>query len=68
MGVSPPSVDTLQYDANDAVSSVEVVSGYKVTLYDNADCTGASKTFTANAEYVGDDFNDKASSVVVAKV
>jgi hypothetical protein len=60
--------DTLRYEANDAVSSVKVVSGYKVTLYDNADCTGASKTFTADTEYVGDDFDDKASSVVVAKV
>jgi hypothetical protein len=37
------------------------------TLCNGSDFTGASKTFTASVEYVGDDWQDKASSVIVEK-
>ncbi|MBP5318529.1 MAG: RICIN domain-containing protein [Paludibacteraceae bacterium] len=45
------------------VSSLKVQPGYKVTLFTNADFTGSKKTFTANSNYVGDDWNDKAKSI-----
>ena len=53
---------------NDTVSSLQVAPGYTVTVYTDADFGGASKTFTADAPYVGDDFNDKTSSVTVTAV
>jgi hypothetical protein len=60
--------DTLRESLDNAVSSIKLDQGYKVTLYDSNDFSGASKTFTASVEYVGDDWQDKASSVVVEKV
>jgi len=56
---------------NDLISAIHL-PGYrskrvKVVLWENADCTGNSKTFYSNPKdvdwrvYVGDDFNDKAS-------
>jgi hypothetical protein len=62
------STDLLVESINDAVSSVKLDPGYKVTLYDHGDFSGASKTFTASAEYVGDDFENKTSSIVVEKL
>ena len=50
---------------NDTVSSLLVASGYSVTVYTDRDFGGASKTFTTDTPYVGDDFNDKISSVRV---
>jgi hypothetical protein len=50
---------------NDTVSSLKVSAGYTVIVYTDANFAGASKTFTADAAYVGDDFNDKISSVRV---
>ena len=50
---------------NDTVSSLLVAVGYSVTVYTDADFGGASTTFTADTPYVGDDFNDKISSVQV---
>ena len=47
------------------LSSLKVPSGYKVTLYENGGFQGKSKSFTSNAEWVGDDFNDIASSVKI---
>ncbi|MEV6048369.1 peptidase inhibitor family I36 protein [Streptomyces xanthochromogenes] len=51
--------------SNDAVSSIQVPSGWTVTLYADAGLQGASKTFTSDTAYVGDDFNDTASSIKV---
>ncbi|MEU9087950.1 hypothetical protein [Streptomyces sp. NPDC048357] len=48
------------------VSSIKVATGYAVTLYSERDLTGDSKEFTADAAYVGDDFNDRASSLKVS--
>lgn len=50
------------------LSSVKVPSGYKVTLYDGDNFTGTSLTLTANTNYVGSDFNDKTTSLIVEKV
>ena len=52
---------------NDARSSLKVNSGYKVTLYDNAGFNGTSKAFTGDASYVGDEMNDKTSSIKIEK-
>jgi hypothetical protein len=50
---------------NDAISSIKVPTGWKVTLYADAGFRGASKTFTSDTAYVGDDLNDRTSSIKV---
>ena len=45
------------------ISSLKVTKGFKITLYENADCTGNSKSWTSDASFVGGDWNDKACSV-----
>lgn len=45
------------------VSSLKVTKGFKITLYENADFTGNSKSWTTDASFVGGDWNDKACSV-----
>ena len=45
------------------ISSLKVTKGFKVTLYENADLTGGSKSWTSDASFVGEDWNDKASSL-----
>ena len=52
---------------NDVISSLKVNSGYKVTLYNNAGFKGTSKAFTGDASYVGDEMNDKTSSIKIEK-
>ena len=52
---------------NDAISSLKVNSGYKVTLYNDEGFNGTSKTFTGDASYVGDEMNDKTSSIKIEK-
>jgi hypothetical protein len=52
---------------NDDLSSIRVSSGYKVTLYEHDNFTGASLVLTAdNACLVGAGWNDRASSLRVA--
>ena len=51
---------------NDDISSLKVPSGYKVTLYDNSGFGGDSRTYTSDASYVGDDFNDRCTSIKVS--
>ena len=51
---------------NDDISSLKVPSGYKVTLYDNSGFGGESRTYTSDASYVGDDFNDRCTSIKVS--
>ena len=53
---------------NDVISSLKVPSGYKVTLYNDADFKGDKKEFTSDASYVGDDLNDKTSSIKIEKI
>ena len=45
------------------ISSLKVTKGFKITLYENADFTGNSKSWTTDASFVGGDWNDKACSV-----
>ena len=48
---------------NDDISSLKVMPGFKVTLYYDDNFGGTSGVFTADANYVGNDWNDKASSI-----
>jgi len=50
---------------NDALSSLQVTDGLEVTLYQQANFKGTAKVFTKNTPFVGADFNDKTSSIVV---
>lgn len=52
----------------DTVSSLLVAPGYRVTVYTDPDFGGTNTTFSADTPYVGDDFNDKISSVEVTKI
>ena len=45
------------------ISSLKITKGFKITLYENADFTGNSKSWTTDASFVGGDWNDKACSV-----
>ncbi|MBN1598767.1 MAG: family 16 glycosylhydrolase [Bacteroidales bacterium] len=54
---------------NDDISSVQVQSGYQVTMYQHWDFTGNMLTKTSNDDcLVNDGFNDDISSVVVSQV
>ena len=53
---------------NDQISSLRVSDGYKVTIYDDEGFKGKSKEFTSDASYVGDEMNDKTSSIKVEKI
>jgi serralysin len=50
---------------NDTLSSLRVPSGMRVILYEHAGFTGRSKEFTKDTPQVGDDFNDKTSSLEI---
>ena len=52
---------------NDQISSLRVSNGYKVTIYDDEGFKGKSKEFTSDASYVGDEMNDKTSSIKIEK-
>lgn len=50
---------------NDQLSSLKVPAGMKVTLYEHGGFQGRTKVFTQDSQYVGDDFNDRTSSLIV---
>jgi hypothetical protein len=50
---------------NDVLSSLKVPQGLKVTLYEHGIDLGRSKVFTADASWVGNDFNDVTSAIKV---
>ncbi|BAY91283.1 MULTISPECIES: glycoside hydrolase family 19 protein [unclassified Tolypothrix] len=50
---------------NDSISSLKIPVGMKVTLYSDTHFSGTNKTFTADTPYVGDDFNDRTSSIII---
>ncbi|MDB9451849.1 hypothetical protein [Dolichospermum circinale] len=50
---------------NDVLSSLKVPTGYQVILYEDADFTGKAKMFRQHSGCVGNDFNDKTSSIEV---
>jgi len=52
---------------NDDISSIRVTSGYKVTLYEHDNFTGATLVLTAdNSCLVGAGWNDRTSSIKIA--
>lgn len=67
LGLGSYDIDQLTI-GNDQVSSVKVPEGLRVTLYEHANFRGNHKTFTSDTSYVGDDFNDKTSGILVEKV
>jgi hypothetical protein len=59
-----PSIEEQFGEMNDAVSSIKVYGGTKVTLYQDRDFKGNSKVVAADAPKLPD-FNDKASALKV---
>ena len=47
------------------MSSLEVTPGFKVTIYEYDNFNGKSKSYIASESYVGEDWNDKMSSLKV---
>jgi hypothetical protein len=52
---------------NDKISSIKLPSGWKVTVYENHHFTGNSLEITSNKNSMGDDWNDKISSIIIEK-
>jgi len=50
---------------NDKLSSIQIPSGMKVTVYEDENFRGNSKTFTANVPCLDSNWNDMTSSLVV---
>ncbi len=50
---------------NDIISSIKIPTGVIVTVYEHADFEGKTKLLTEDTTYIGKDFNDKTSSIVV---
>ena len=51
--------------ANDDITSVKVKPGYKVTFYEDDNFGGAVKEVTGELAYLGDDWNDRPSSMKI---
>ena len=47
------------------MSSLKVTPGFKVTIYEDDNFTGKSKSYIASESFVGEDWNDKMSSLTV---
>ena len=60
-------ISKLEGELHDSISSVKVSGGVEGILFQNKNYGGKSMTFTKNTAWVGDDFNDKASSLKVKK-
>lgn len=52
---------------NDQLSSVKVPKGFKVVLYEHANFSGETMELSKNTEFVGEEFNDLTSSIVVTE-
>lgn len=50
---------------NDSLSSMKIPSGMRVTLYEHENFRGRTKVFTSDTTYVGDDFNDLTSAILI---
>jgi hypothetical protein len=53
-------------EGEDTVSSVRIPDGWTVCLYEDPNFKGRSKLLTSSTDYVGDDFNNITSSLIVA--
>jgi hypothetical protein len=62
-----PNIDDYFYDYL-GVSSLRVSPGYVVVLYEDPNYGGRSMTFSGDVEWVGDDFNDLASSLRIIAI
>ena len=67
LGVGKYDINDLTI-GNDQLSSLKVPEGLRVTLYEHGNFRGRRKTFTSDTSWVGDDFNDITSAIVVEKV
>ena len=47
------------------ISSLKVTPGFKVTIYEDDNFNGKSKSYTASESFVGEEWNDKMSSLKV---
>ncbi|HRI06404.1 MAG TPA: RICIN domain-containing protein, partial [Nannocystaceae bacterium] len=68
LGPGAYDINALGGVGNDRASSVRVPAGLRVTLFEHAGFSGRRKVFTGDTAYVGNDFNDIASGVLVEKV
>lgn len=50
---------------NDQLSSIKVTPGHTITIYEHAGFGGESVALDADSEFVGDEWNDRVSSIVV---
>jgi hypothetical protein len=68
------NLDVGEYDwgqlgiANDTLSSLIASDGIEVRLFENTHFSGRSVTFEGSVPYVGDDFNDITSSIIVLQI
>ena len=49
----------------DILSSLEILPGYKITLYDEDGLTGNSVSYDADVSSIGEEWNDRAVSIKV---
>ena len=52
---------------NDDLTSIKVASGYTATLFWDDNFTGATKVVTGDVSWIGNDWNDKMSSIKIYK-
>lgn len=50
---------------NNDITSLKVLAGFKVTVFDGSSFNGDSKTLTSDCSWIGSDWNDRASSVKI---
>ena len=67
-GVGTFDMDQLSGVGNDVISSIKVPYGLMAILYEHANFTGRFRIFTESAVWLGDDFNDITSSIVVKAI
>lgn len=69
LGVGNYNLASLQAKGfkNDDLSSIKVPWGYKVIMYADDNYSGSTKTLYADSSYVGNDWNDKVSSIKVQR-
>ena len=53
---------------DDAISSFTVPAGYQVTVYWDDNFSGASLTRTASEPWIGNEWNDRVTSLIVSKI
>jgi uncharacterized protein YkwD len=68
LGVGKHDIDKLEAIGNDQLSSVKVPKGMRVILYEHANFQGEQMELLEDTWFVGEDFNDLTSSIVVEEV